>query len=284
MIEDPRSKMVRHIIVYMILTAGAIVMMVPLLWTVSTSLKTRDKITIRRLELIPDPVAWENYPYLFEARPILQYTRNTMVIVVASLFGAWVPCTMAGYAFARIPFPGRNIFFGILLATMMLPYVVRLIPLFLFFDEIGWTRTFGPLILPRLLGHNAFYIFLYRQFFRGIADDIHDSARIDGCSEFGVWWRIFMPMSRPVLAAVSIFAFSFAWNDFLNPLIYLGSNKELWTLALGLNALQGFEGEDNSLNLIMVFSMLMIIPMLIVFYFGQKHLISGVTAQGSLKG
>ena len=144
----------------------------------------------------------------------------------------------------------------------------------MFFDEIGWTRTFGPLVLPRLLGHNAFYIFLYRQFFRGIPEDIYDAARIDGCSEFGVWWRIFMPMSRPVLAAISIFAFSFAWNDFLNPLIYLGSNKELWTLALGLNALQGFEGEDNSLNMIMTFSMLMIIPMLIVFYFGQKHLIS----------
>ena len=284
MIEDPRTKLLRHIFIYAILSVGALVMVVPLLWTVSTSLKTRDKITIRRLELIPDPVAWENYPYLFEARPIMQYARNTMIIVVASLFGAWAPCTLAGYAFARIPFPGRNIFFGILLATMMLPYVVRLIPLFLFFDEIGWTRTFGPLILPRLLGHNAFYIFLYRQFFRGIPDDIHDSARIDGCSEFGVWWRIFMPMSRPVLAAVSIFAFSFAWNDFLNPLIYLGSNKELWTLALGLNALQGFEGDDNSLNLIMVFSMLMIIPMLVVFYFGQKHLISGVTAQGSLKG
>ena len=111
MIEDPRVKVFRHIIIYAVLTAGAVVMMVPLLWTLSTSLKTRDKITIRRLELIPDPVAWENYPYLFEARPIMQYTRNTMVIVVAALFGAWVPCTLAGYAFARIPFPGRNIFF-----------------------------------------------------------------------------------------------------------------------------------------------------------------------------
>ena len=117
--------------------------------------------------------------------------------------------------------------------------MVRLIPLYLFFDEIHWTRTFGPLILPRLLGHNAFYIFLYRQFFRGIPEDIYDSARIDGCSEFGVWWRIFMPMSRPVLAAVSIFAFSFAWNDFLNPLIYLGPNKELWDLGAGLERLAG---------------------------------------------
>ena len=284
MIESPRVKTTRYIVVYTILTLGAIVMLVPLLWTVSTSLKTRDKVTIRRLELIPDPITFENYPNLFEIRPMVKYTRNTMIIVAASLFGAWVPCTLAGYAFARIAFPGRSYLFGILLATMMLPYVVRLIPLFLFFDEIGWTRTFGPLVLPRLLGHNAFYIFLYRQFFRGIPDEIYDSARIDGCSEFGVWLRIFMPMSRPVLAAVSIFAFSFAWNDFLNPLIYLGSNQELWTLALGLNALKGFEGNENSLNMLMTFSMLMIIPMLVVFYFGQKHLITGVTAQGSLKG
>ncbi len=284
MIQSPRVKFIRQVAVYTILTIGAIVMMVPLLWTVSTSLKTRDKVSIRRLELIPDPVAFENYPYLFEVRPIVKYTRNTLVIVVASLFGALVPCTLAGYAFARIPFPGRNYLFGILLATMMLPYVVRLIPLFLFFDEIGWTRTFGPLILPRILGHNAFYIFLYRQFFRGIPNEIYDSARIDGCSEIGVWWRIFMPMSRPVIAAVSIFAFEFAWNDFLNPLIYLGSNQELWTLALGLNALQGFEGDESGLNMVMTFSVLMIIPMLVVFYFGQKHLITGVTASGSLKG
>ena len=284
MIQNPRVKLIHHILVYAVLTAGAAVMMVPLLWTVSTSLKTRDKVSIRRLELIPDPVAFENYPHLFEIQPIDKYTRNTLIIVVASLFGALVPCTLAGYAFARIPFPGRQYLFGILLATMMLPYVVRIIPLFLFFDEIGWTRTFGPLILPRVLGHNAFYIFLYRQFFRGIPNDIYDSARIDGCSEFGVWWRIFMPMSRPVIAAVSIFAFEFAWNDFLNPLIYLGSNQELWTLALGLNALQGFEGTESSLNLVMTFAMLMIIPMLVVFYFGQKHLITGVTASGSLKG
>ncbi len=284
MIQNPKAKLIRQVFVYAVLTVGAVVMMVPLLWTVSTSLKTRDKVSIRRLELIPDPVAFENYPNLFEIRPIGKYTRNTLIIVAASLFGALVPCTLAGYAFARIPFPGRQYLFGILLATMMLPYVVRIIPLFLFFDEIGWTRTFGPLVLPRILGHNAFYIFLYRQFFRGIPNEIYDSARIDGCSEFGVWWRIFMPMSRPVIAAVSIFAFEFAWNDFLNPLIYLGSNQELWTLALGLNALKGFEGSDSSLNMVMTFSMLMIVPMLAVFYFGQKHLITGVTASGSLKG
>ena len=284
MIQNPRSKFIRNIIVYAILSIGAIAMLVPLLWTVSTSLKTVDKVSIRRLELIPDPVRWQNYVEIFDKQPVLRQARNTMIIVVASIFGALVPCGLAGYAFARIAFPGRRIFFAILLATMMLPYVVRLIPLYLFFDGIGLNRTFGPLILPRLLGHNAFYIFLYRQFFRGIHNDIYDSARIDGCSELGVWWRIFMPMSIPVIAAVCIFAFEFAWNDFLNPLIYLGSNQELWTLALGLNALRGFEGADGSLNSVMTFSVLMIIPMLAVFYFGQKYLISGVTAQGSLKG
>ena len=284
MIENPSTQFIRKTLIYAALIIGGGIMLVPLLWTISTSLKSSDKVTIRQLELIPDPIMFENYSEIFEIRPIAKYTRNTLIIVVASLFGALVPCTLAAYAFAYIPFPGRKFLFGVLLATMMLPYVVRLLPMFLFFDRIGWTQTFGPLILPRLLGHNAFFIFLYRQFFRGIPNDIHDSARIDGCTEIGVWWRIVLPMSKPVMAAVSIFAFEFAWNDFLNPLIYLGSNQELWTLSLGLNALKGNDSAESTLNMVMTFSMLMIIPMLVVFYFGQKHLISGVTASGSLKG
>ena len=284
MIENPTTRRARHTSYYILLTIGAFVMLVPLLWTLSTSLKTPDKVSIRRIELIPDPVRIENYADIFTETPILRYTRNTLIIVGASLFGAIIPCALAGYAFARIPFPGRRILFPILLATMMLPYVVRLLPLFIFFDRIGWVNTFGPLILPRVLGHNAFYIFLYRQFFRGISGEIFDAGRIDGCSEIGLWWRIAMPLSKPVIAAVCIFAFEFAWNDFLNPLIYLGSNQELWTLALGLNALQGFEGEQSSLNLVMTFAMLMIIPMLVVFYLGQKQLVEGVSTSGSLKG
>lgn len=284
MIENQRTQFIRKILIYTVLTLGGGVMLIPLLWTISTSLKTSDKVAIRQLELIPDPVRFENYVDIFEIRPILKYTRNTLIIVVASLFGGLVPCTLAAYAFAYIPFPGRKYLFGILLATMMLPYVVRLLPMFLFFDRIGWTQTFGPLILPRLLGHNAFFIFLYRQFFRGIPSEIYDSARIDGCTEIGVWWRIVLPMSKPVIAAVSIFAFEFAWNDFLNPLIYLGSNQELWTLSLGLNALKGNDSAESTLNMVMTFSMFMIIPMLVIFYFGQRHLISGVTASGSLKG
>ena len=283
MIESPQARLTRQSITYLILLAGALVMFFPLLWTVSTSLKTPDKVTLRHIELIPDPWAFENYLEIFFDQPLLRYTRNTMILVGAAVFGALVPCSLAAWGFARIPFPGRRTLFALLLTTMMLPYVVQLIPLFIVFDRMGWVNTFWPLILPRVLGHNAFYIFLMRQFFRGIPVDLFDAARIDGASEFGVWWRIAMPMSLPVLAAVSIFAFQFAWDDFLWPLIYLGGNKQNWTLAMGLNALKGFEGDENTMNVMMTFSTLMLMPMLLVFYFGQKYLVKGVSVAG-LKG
>ncbi len=283
MIESQQARLTRQSITYLILLAGALVMFFPLLWTVSTSLKTPDKVTLRHIELIPDPWAFENYLEIFFDQPLLRYTRNTMILVGAAVFGALVPCSLAAWGFARIPFPGRRTLFALLLMTMMLPYVVQLIPLFIVFDRMGWVNTFWPLILPRVLGHNAFYIFLMRQFFRGIPVDLFDAARIDGASEFGVWWRIAMPMSLPVLAAVSIFAFQFAWDDFLWPLIYLGGNKQNWTLAMGLNALKGFEGDENTMNVMMTFSTLMLMPMLLVFYFGQKYLVKGVSVAG-LKG
>jgi len=270
----------RQAAIYFVLSIGALVMIFPLVWTVSTSLKTKDKVTLRTIELIPDPIAFENYINIFNEQPIARYTLNTLILVAAAVFGGLVPCSLAAFGFARIPFPGRKFLFGLLLATMMLPYVVQLIPLFIFFDRIGWVNTFWPLILPRVLGHNAFYIFLMRQFFRGILGDLFDAARIDGASEIGVWWRIAVPMSRPVMAAVAIFAFQFAWNDFLYPLIYLGSNQANWTLSIGLNALQGFEGDENTLNVMMTFSVLMLLPMLVVFYFGQKYLIQGISVTG----
>lgn len=280
MIENPTARIFRQSLIYLVLSIGALVMIFPLVWTVSTSLKTPDKVTLRTIELIPDPVAFENYTEIFTEQPIVRYTLNTLILVAAAVFGGLVPCSLAAYGFARIPFPGRKMLFGILLATMMLPYVVQLIPLFIFFDRIGWVGTFWPLILPRVLGHNAFYIFLMRQFFKGIPGDLFDAARIDGASEVGVWWRIAVPMSKPVMAAVAIFAFQFAWNDFLYPLIYLGTSQSNWTLAIGLNALQGFEGDENTLNVMMTFSVLMLLPMLVVFYFGQKYLIQGVSVTG----
>ncbi len=283
MIENRLASSLRRGLIYLILSAGGIIMLFPLAWTFSTSLKTPDQVTVREVQLIPEQIAWGNYEDIFDIVPVMRFIGNTLIIVAASMFGALVTCSLTGYAFARIPFPGRNVLFFILLATMMLPYVVQLIPLFVIFDQLGWVGTFLPLVVPRLLGHNAFYIFLYRQFFRGLPSELFDAARIDGCSEIGLWWRIALPNSKPVLAAMAIFSFQFAWNDFLNPLIYLGSNQEMWTMALGLNALQGFEGEASSLPMMMVMSVFMLLPMLAIFAVGQRYMVQGVTVSG-LKG
>jgi ABC-type glycerol-3-phosphate transport system permease component len=253
-----------------------------LLWTVSTSLKTLDQLVGTRIVLIPDPIAWENYVEIFRITPILLNLRNTMIIVVCAEFGSLVVCSMVAYAFARIPFPGRDTMFVLLLSSMMVPGVVKLIPFFVIFDRLGWINTFLPLIVPRFLAHNPFYIFLMRQFFMGIPQDLSDAARIDGCSEFSIWWRIVMPISAPVLATVAVFTFQWAWNDFLYPLVYLGTDKKLWTLALGLNSMRSYE-TTNMTHYQMAFSVLMIIPVIIVFVLGQKHLVQGITFTG-LKG
>lgn len=278
--ESKALQWTRHGLIYVLLTLGGIVMIFPLIWTFSTSLKPLEQVTVTQINLIPDPIKWTNYVDIFSQVRLTRYVGNTLIIVAASLFGGLITCSLAGFAFARLKFPGRDALFIVLLATMMLPYVVQLIPLFIMFDSLGMVGTFWPLVIPRLLGHNAFYIFLLRQFYKGLPGELFDAARIDGCSEFGVWWRIAMPNSKPVLAAVAIFSFQFAWNDFLNPLIYLGPNPDMWTLALALNALKGGEGQMVEMNMLMVLTMFMILPMLLMFAFGQKYMVRGVTLSG----
>jgi multiple sugar transport system permease protein len=278
-----RTQLAGHSVLYLLLILGSVVMLFPLAWTVSTSLKTLDQLTATTIRLIPDPIAWENYVVLFEWRPMFLHLRNTMVTVVAAEFGSMVMCSLTAYAFARIPFPGRTAMFALLLSGMMLPGVVTLIPFFVMFDRLRWINTFWPLVVPRLLAHNPLYIFLMRQFFMGIPQDLSDAARMDGASELGIWWRIVMPISTPVLAAVAIFTFQFAWNWFLHPLVYLGGNKDLWTLALGLNALKGEQGGPPSTHYQMAFSVLMILPMLLVFAAGQRYFVQGIVMSG-IKG
>jgi multiple sugar transport system permease protein len=277
-----RARAINHSVIYFLVTAGSIVMIFPLLWTVSTSLKTADQLVGTRIVLIPDPIAWENYVEIFRITPILVNFRNTVFIVLCAEFGSLVMCSLVAYAFARIPFPGRDTMFVLLLSGMMMPGVVKLIPFFVIFDRLGWINTFLPLVVPRFLAHNPFYIFLMRQFFQGIPQDLSDAARMDGCSEFSIWWRIVMPNSMPVLAAVGIFTFQWAWNDFLHPLVYLGANPKLWTLALGLNSLRSYE-TANMTHYQMAFSVLMIAPVITVFALSQKRIVQGITFTG-LKG
>jgi multiple sugar transport system permease protein len=269
--------------IYLILVIGSLVTLVPLVWTVSTSLKSVRQLSEWPPQWIPNPVTWSNYPDALTILPFDRYFLNTMVLVAAAEIGALVTCSFVAYGFARLEFPGREPLFLVLISTMLMPYIVRLVPLFVFYGEIGWLGTYLPLAVPDLLGRNAFYIFLLRQFFRGIPNDLSDAARIDGANDFRIWWSIVLPLSKPVLATVAIFAFQSTWDDFLGPLLYMGQNPDMRTLTVGLYQLRNTPGGDNLMPLLMAGSVAMMLPILLIFAFGQRYLVQGVTMSG-LKG
>ena len=269
--------------IYGILIAGAVVTVTPLVWTVSTSLKTVQQLSAWPPEWIPNPVAWSNYSEALTMLPFHRYFFNTMVLVAAAEFGALITCSFVAYGFARMEFVGREFLFLVMISTMLMPYIVRLVPLFVFYGEIGWLGTFLPLAVPDLLGRNAFFIFLLRQFFRSIPTELSDAARIDGANDFRIWWSIIMPLSKPVLATVGIFAFQGTWDEFLGPLVYMGGNPAMRTLAVGLYQFRNSPGSENLMPYLMAVSTVMIIPILLIFAFGQRYLVRGVTMSG-LKG
>lgn len=272
-----------NLAIYVILIAGACITVIPLLWTISTSLKTAAQLNDVPPTWIPNPVQWSNYTEAFQLLPFGRYFLNTLVLVTAAEIGALITCSFVAYGFARLEFPGREPLFMLLISTMLMPYIVRLVPLFVFYGEIGWLGTFLPLAIPDLLGRNAFFIFLLRQFFRGIPNDISDAARLDGANDFRIWWTIVLPLAKPVLATIAIFAFQNTWDDFLGPLVYMGSNPDMRTLAVGLYQLKNTPGGPNLTAYMMAMSVVMMIPILVIFALGQRYLIQGVTMSG-LKG
>lgn len=275
-----RRRQWRQIGVYAILTAFGALFLIPFVWVLSTSLKGNEQIFTIPPQWIPSRLRWENYVEVFRRMPVLLYLKNSVVVTVLQMIGIVASSSLVAYAFAFLRWPGRNILFGVLLATMMLPMQVTMIPVFVLFKQIGWLDTFKPLVVPAFLGGGAFNIFLLRQFFLGIPGDIADAARIDGCSEFRIYWNIMLPLAAPALATVAIMTFMFSWNDFLGPLIYL-SEKDKSTLALGLSMFVG--QQTNEWALLMAASILMMIPMIAVFFFFQKYIIQGFTMSG-IKG
>ncbi|GIQ61858.1 hypothetical protein PACILC2_04260 [Paenibacillus cisolokensis] len=206
----------------------------------------------------------------------MRYTVNTVWITLLSVIGALLSSSFIAYAFAKLKWPGRNIWFVVLLGTMMLPPQVTMIPLFLFFKQLGWIDTYLPLTVPYFFG-SAFYIFLMRQFFMTIPKELSEAAKIDGSTEFYIWWRIFIPLSKPALATLAIFTFMMAWNDFLGPLIYL-NDPDQFTLALGLRSFQQQYG--TRWNVMMAASLIVMLPTLVMFFSFQKYFIEGVTLTG----
>ncbi|HEV8636215.1 MAG TPA: carbohydrate ABC transporter permease [Chloroflexota bacterium] len=258
----------------------SVVALVPLVWMLSTSLKPDEQLYLWPPQWIPAPVMWENYPRAWNYAPFSTYLRNTLTITLLALVGQMLSASVVAYGFARLRFPGRDFLFMVLLATLMLPGVVTMIPTYLLFRMLGWIDTFYPMIVPAYFGGSAFYVFLLRQFFRSIPMELSDAAKIDGCSNLGTLFRIVMPLAKPALATVAIFSFMNHWNDFIRPLIYLNSQHNL-TLTVGL---QSFMLDYRLLfQYLMAVSAVMTLPVILIFFVAQRYFIQGMILSG-MKG
>jgi multiple sugar transport system permease protein len=220
---------------------------------------------------------WENFVQAWTSKPFTRFLFNTVFITVCCIVGQVLTSSLVAFGFSRLQWPGRNLLFMLVLATMMLPGEVTMIPTYLLFRRLGWIDTFLPLIVPSFLGGGAFSIFLFRQFFMTLPRELDEAARIDGCNSLGVYRHVLMPLCKPIVATIAVFAFVGHWNDFLNPLIYLNSSDK-YTLAVGLRFFQGAYNTD--LHLLMAASTLVLIPVLIVFFLGQKHFVKSIVLSG----
>lgn len=275
----PWPLLVAKALILLVLAAGACLVMLPLAWMISTSLKPSGQVAAFPIIWIPKPILWSNYPTALTFIPFGAYTLNTLKVVIWTTLGVVLSCSLVAYGFARFRAPGINLLFTILLSTMMLPSQVTLIPVFILFSHLKWVDTLKPLIIPSFFA-NPYDVFLLRQFFMTIPLEMDDAARIDGCGPFGIWWRIILPLSKPALATVTIFHFMYAWNDFFSPLIYL-HNRENWTLALGLSGFRQLY--ETRVNLLMAASFVAVTPCILLFFFAQRLFIQGIVVTG-IKG
>jgi ABC-type glycerol-3-phosphate transport system permease component len=272
------TKRLQHIGIHALLILGAIIVMIPLAWMVSTSLKSPEQINKWPPIWIPDPVVWSNYRSALTIFPVplWVFLKNSLLMSLGITVGTVMSNAIVAFAFARLRFPGSRVLFLIVLATMMLPGQVTMIPLFLLFSKIGWVNTYNPLVVPAFFG-SAYFTFLLRQYYTTIPRELDDAARMDGCSTIGLFWRIILPMSKPALGITAIFAFSWSWNEFLGPLIYL-SKLETFPLALALSYLRGTYRVLWSE--LMVVSFIAMLPPLILFFVAQRSYIQGVVVTG----
>ncbi|MEN6356770.1 MAG: carbohydrate ABC transporter permease [Armatimonadota bacterium] len=263
-------------IAYAALILGSIVSLVPFLWMLGTSFKDPANVFLDPPQIWPKPWLWSNYSKAFSKMPFALYTFNTVRITAICMIGQMLSCSLVAFGFARMRFPGRNVLFVVLLATMMLPAQVTMIPVFKIFATLGWYDTILPLTVPSFFG-SAFFIFLLRQYYMTVPHEMDEAARMDGANTWQVYFKVLLPQVKPALATVAIFSFMSHWNDFLGPLIYLSSPAKR-TLALGLYAFQGQYSTDW--NYLMAASAVVMLPLLILFFVGQKYFIQGVVISG----
>jgi len=270
------GRLVRSKLPHLPLLLLSVFFFLPFLWMVSTSLKSLPEVFSLPPHLIPRVFQWQNYQLAFDRAPFLVYTRNTLFYSVMVVVGFLFSSPLVAYSVSRIDWRGGKILFPIILSTMLLPYPVTMIPLFIVFQRLHWVGGFAPLIIPAFTG-GAFYIFLMRQFFLTVPGSLLDAARIDGASEVRIYASIMLPLCAPALTSVAIFAFLGAWSDFLGPLVYL-TRQLSYTLSLGLHAFMA--SHTVEWHYLMAISVLFTVPIVIIFFLSQRYFIEGIATTG----
>ncbi len=265
-----------RVVTYLALVGLAALYLMPLIWMVGTSLKTGPQSVAAPPVWIPNPIVAQNYPDALAKIDFPLALRNTLIYAVPSMILTVLSCSVVAYGFARVRWPGRDILFVVCLATMMLPSQVTFIPLYVIYAKLGWVGTFLPLIVPSLFGA-PFFIFLLRQFFLGIPNELSDAARIDGASELQILWRIILPLSKPALITVGLFTFIDKWGDFFGPLIYLRT-PDLFPLSVAVQAFQSAHKTDWPLS--MAAAVVIAAPLVVIYFFAQRRFIEGITFSG----
>jgi len=269
------GRVLLHIFLYFLV----LIFLLPFFWMVSTSLKTDEQLFIIPPQWIPNPIVFGHYKEAVSRIPYLLYLKNTLIICIVNIIGVLFSSMLVAYGFSKIPWRGRDIFFIIMLSTLMLPYQVTMIPIFIVFRKINWVGTFKPLTIPSFFG-NAFYIFLLRQFFMTIPLELSDAAKIDGAGDLNILLNIILPLAKPAIATIALFTFISNWNDFLGPLIYL-NDASRYTISLGLQQFQS--AYDTQWQNLMAATTISIIPIIVIFFLAQKTFVEGITLTG-IKG
>ena len=274
------NRQTKKIVSYLLMTAIGLVLITPLLWMVFTSLKPMEEIVRYPPTFFPEKIVWQNYLDTITAFPFWRYARNTLLITVLVVFGNVLSNSFIAYVFAKLDFPGKKLMFALVLSTMMIPGFVTMIPQYVLFSKIGWVGTYLPLIVPSFFG-NAFNIFLMRQFYLSINDELIEAAEIDGANHFYIWSRLMLPLTKPALITIAINSFNAAWNDFLGPLLYI-QDQEKYTLQIGLQVFQN--QATTQWNYLMAGATLVLIPTILMFFFAQRYFIEGMDLTGGSKG
>jgi len=276
------SRSIAHVLVYIICIVWLTIALLPLAWMISTAFKTVEQMRITLpIQWIPNPITLANFPAGWAAKPWVMHVRNTLFLAVSVGVPIMISCSLAAYAFARLKFRGREAFFLINICLMLLPGQVTLVPRFVMMAKLGWVGTWLPALVPHFLAINPATIFVLRQFFRAIPEDLSDAARIDGCSELGIFWRIILPLSKAILALQALGIVAWAWNDLLFALLYL-KKPDMQTLTL---AMQSFIGERGEVHWgpMMAMSVVISLPMMVIAFFAQRYFTETFTLSG-MKG